>query len=110
MNKFLLLSFAAFAFFFSCKKDTFITSGDAQIGFSSDSVFFDTVFTSTGSVTQAIKVFNLNDQKIILSNIKLAGGSNSPFKINIDGAAGPSSNDIEMKANDSLYIFVTVKI
>lgn len=110
MNKFLLLFLSAVLFIFSCKKDSFITSSDAQIGFSSDSLFFDTVFTTTGSITQSIKIFNLNDRKINLSDIRLAGGSNSPFKINIDGAAGPTSGNIEVNANDSIYVFVSVKI
>ncbi|MBS1600186.1 MAG: hypothetical protein JST75_18305 [Bacteroidetes bacterium] len=110
MNKLSLLLIPAILFIFSCKKDSFITSSNAQIGFSSDSLFFDTVFTTTGSVTQSIKVFNLNDQKINLSDIKLAGGINSPFKINIDGASGPDAGNIELNANDSLYIFISVKI
>src|SRR5580765_2604076 len=110
MNKLLLLTIPAILFIFSCKKDSFITSSDAQVSFSSDSLFFDTVFTTTGSVTESIKVFNLNDQKLILSDIKLAGGNSSPFKINVDGAAGPEANNIEVSANDSLYIFITVTV
>ena len=110
MNRLLLLLFPAIIFIFSCKKDSFITSSNAQVGFSSDSLFFDTVFTSTGSVTQAIKIFNLNDQKIVLSAVKLAGGTNSPFKINIDGATGPEAGNIELAANDSIYVFISVKI
>jgi len=110
MNKLFLLIVLSIFFIFSCKKDSFITSGDAVIGFSSDSLFFDTVFTSTGSTTQSVKVFNLNDQKIILSGIKLVGGNNSPFKINVDGAAGPEANNIEINANDSFYIFISVTV
>ncbi len=38
------------------------------------------------------------------------GGSSSPFKINIDGQTGPEANNIELAANDSLYVFVTVNV
>jgi predicted amidophosphoribosyltransferase len=57
--------------FISCTKDSFITSPAALIGLSDDTLHFDTVFTSVGSVTQSLKIFNLNDQKLRLSNIEL---------------------------------------
>ncbi|HTQ64399.1 MAG TPA: choice-of-anchor Q domain-containing protein [Puia sp.] len=110
MKKTLLFVVTAFIIFFSCKKDSFITSSGAIISFSADTLYFDTVFTSTGSITEFVKINNLNDQKLMLSGIKLMGGTQSPFKINIDGAVGPESTNIEMAANDSLYIFVTVTI
>lgn len=94
----------------ACKKETFITSHDAQVRISVDSLKFDTVFTTTGSTTQFIKIFNENDQKLRLSSVKLMGGANSFFKINADGVPGPTVNDIEIAANDSIYVFVTLSI
>jgi hypothetical protein len=38
------------------------------------------------------------------------GGASSVYKINIDGTPGPQVNNIELEANDSLYVFVTVAI
>ena len=111
MNKsFLLLSAAVFFLLSSCKKDSFITSTDASINFSTDSLYFDTVFTSTGSITGWVKVFNPNNQKLLLSDIRLMGGNTSSFKINIDGSAGTESNNIELAAHDSLYVFVSVYV
>ncbi|MBL7697217.1 MAG: hypothetical protein JNK79_03635 [Chitinophagaceae bacterium] len=94
----------------SCKKDSFITSADAVINLSADSIHFDTLFTTTGSVTHFFKIFNANDSKIKISEISLAGGSNSFFMINADGTEGPSVSNLEIEAEDSLYVFVTVKI
>lgn len=94
---------------FSCKKDGFITNSDARLNISVDSVKFDTVFTSTGSVTQSFKIFNENDQKLRLS-VKLMGGNSSPFKININGAAVPEIPNLEIAAEDSIYIFVSVTV
>ena len=96
--------------FLSCKKESFITSADASLYTSVDTLFFDTVFTSAGSVTQSFKIFNNNNQKLRLSQVKLSGGTASPFKINIDGAAASQVNDIEINANDSLYVFVQVNV
>ncbi|PWT71448.1 MAG: hypothetical protein C5B59_17890 [Bacteroidetes bacterium] len=110
MSKRLLLVISIILLILSCKKDSFTTSSSAAIGFSSDTLFFDTVFTTTGSVTKFVKISNLNDQKIMLSGIKLMGGAQSPFKLNIDGAAGPFSTNNELQANDSLYIFVSVTV
>jgi hypothetical protein len=105
-----LLAFAVVIVLFSCKKTGFITTPDAFLRTSEDSLHFDTVFTTTGSTTQFFKIFNPNDQKLRLSNVQLMGGSNSPFKLNVDGTPGTSFNDIEINANDSIYAFVTVTI
>jgi hypothetical protein len=94
----------------SCKKNTFTNSSDAIVALSVDTIHFDTLFTSTGSVTHFFKVFNNNDQKLKLSEITLAGGSSSFFKINADGSQGPTAQNLEIDPNDSIYVFVTVQI
>lgn len=80
----------------------------AKIQFSQDSVLFDTVFTDLGSATRNIRVRNKNNQKIKISSIQLQGGTSSSFKINVDGTPGVSFSDIEIAANDSMYIFIQV--
>ncbi len=95
---------------FSCNKESFITSSEASLSASQDSLYFDTLFTSTGSVTQYFKIYNENDRKLRISSIVLSGGNSSFFKINADGFTGPEVRDLEMAANDSMYVFVTVKI
>ena len=95
---------------FSCKKTAFIDSADAVVSFSADTLHYDTVFTTTGSVTQSFKIFNQNDKKLRLSQIKLMGGSASAFKINVDGTAGIGFSDIELEPNDSVYVFVSVTV
>lgn len=42
--------------------------------------------------------------------VKLAGGASSLYTINVDGIAGPQVNDLDIEANDSLYVFVQVNI
>jgi hypothetical protein len=96
--------------FVSCKKESYITSPGAFIGLSDDTLHFDTVFTSLGSATQVLKIFNLNDQKLRLSKVELAGGASSPFKINVNGTSGESFSNIDIAASDSMYIFVSVTI
>jgi len=106
-----LLLFCTFAvFFFSCRKESFTTNADAQLRTSVDSLHFDTVFTTTGSVSQFLKIVNDNDKGIRISSVRLAGGASSPFKINVDGVTGPQVNNVEVLADDSIYIYVTVSI
>jgi hypothetical protein len=97
-------------FFVACKKDSFITSSTASLSTSVDTLHFDTVFTTTGSVTQFFRIYNNNNQKLRLSKVALGGGSQSFFKMNVDGAATSEATDVDIDANDSIYVFVTVKI
>ena len=96
----------------SCKKNSFITSSNAVLSTSlySDTIKFDTVFTSTGSITQSFKIFNNNNQPLLLSKVQLIGGNASSFKININGDPSSSVNNIAIAANDSIYVFVSVNI
>ena len=94
----------------SCKKESTITSTNALLRLSEDTLHFDTVFTTTGSTTQFFRIFNPNNQKLVLSNVQLMGGNTSFFKMNIDGIAGTNLTNVEIAANDSIYGFVTVSI
>ena len=96
--------------FVGCKKDSFVTGKDAIITLSADTLRFDTVFTTTGSITQLFKISNNNNQKLKISNVTLKGGPGSAFKINVDGSAGPVVKDITLDAHDSLFVFVTVTV
>lgn len=94
----------------SCKKESYITSSDAYLRLSEDTLHFDTVFTTLGSTTQFLKVFNQNGQKLRIRSLKLMGGTASYFKLNVDGVAGTSFTNIDIEANDSMYMFASVKI
>ncbi len=105
-----LFTFTFCLFFSSCKKDSFITSPDARLNITMDTVKFDTVFTTTGSITKQFKIINLNEQKLRLDKVKLMGGASSAYKININGSNAAEADNIEIAANDSIYIFVQVTI
>jgi hypothetical protein len=96
--------------FSSCRKDIVDTDPDLKLEFSADTVYFDTIFVSMGSVTRRLKVYNPSDKKIVVSNIKLAGGASSTFRLNVDGISAKEHNDVEIEGKDSVYIFVQVTI
>ncbi len=95
--------------FTSCKKDQLLTSG-GQLSFSTDTLKFDTVFTTIGSVTRSFKIYNTNKKRIRLDRIKLAGGANSMFRMNIDGEPTRDIQQVEIAANDSIYVFVALTV
>ena len=96
--------------FFACKKDSFTNSSSAQLITSVDTLHFDTVFTSTGSTSQFVKIINNNNNGIHISSVKLAGGASSAFKLNVDGTPGWQVNNVDVLGNDSVYVYVTVSI
>jgi len=95
---------------YSCRKDNFLTETTGLLNFSNDSVSFDTVFTTIGSTTKQLKVYNHSSKPIKISSITLAGGSASKYRINIDGVPATQLKNIELGAKDSMYIFVKVTI
>ncbi|MDR3704543.1 MAG: right-handed parallel beta-helix repeat-containing protein [Paludibacteraceae bacterium] len=108
----------AFVLFFtailtcSCSDDKISTSSSDKLSFSAETVSFDTVFSTITSVTAKIKVYNHNSDAVNISSISLGGGSNSNFKINVSGrtSSSQSFSDIELRAKDSMYIFVNITV
>jgi hypothetical protein len=80
-----------------------------RLAFSTDSLSFDTVLATVLSPVKSFVVYNPNRKPLLISSINLAGGENSNFKINVDGSSGFAFNDIEIRANDSLYVLVSTK-
>lgn len=105
-----LLLLAFLEFHSSCRKDDLYTGKDARLEFNNDTVLFDTIFTTLGSVTKKFLVFNNYDKSLRISNIRLAGGKYSSFRLNIDGQPATEMKDVDLLPHDSLYIFVDVTI
>ena len=94
----------------SCRKDELTENPSDKLSFSTDSVYFDTVFTTLSSVTKRFRVYNPNNKRIKISSIRLASGSSSLFRINVDGVPGTSITDVEIDAGDSIFVFAEVTI
>lgn len=110
-----LFSFLSIVFFLvmvlagsSCKKKELLTGGSLR--FSADTLLFDTVFTSLGSATYKIKIYNDQNQPVTLSSVRLGKGSASSFKLNVNGIPGNDVKNQELAAHDSLYVYSTVVI
>jgi len=111
MKRFYPLIFLIITVWFaSCEREDISSSSSLKLKFSTDTVMFDTVFTAIGSSTQYFKVYNRYSHDLKISSIKLAGGNTSAYKINIDGAASSHVEDVVLRSDDSLFVFVQVKV
>ncbi|MEI7983664.1 MAG: hypothetical protein WCI71_18595 [Bacteroidota bacterium] len=90
--------------------DKIDSSPDIRLSFSTDTVFFDTVFPTVGSVTKRLIVYNQHNNKVLISDIRLMGGQNSEYRVNVDGHPEINVTDVEIPANDSLYVFIRVTV
>lgn len=94
----------------SCRKERFYQGSDNVLTFSADTLTFDTVFTTVGSITRFFKVENPLKEAIKIDEIRLAQIPGVQFRINVDGIPGTSVFDIEIPAKDYIYIFAEVTV
>ncbi|MDR0687915.1 MAG: hypothetical protein LBF55_04405 [Prevotellaceae bacterium] len=107
--RWLLLALLALAV--RCQRQEFALDSSATLYFSSDTLNFDTIFSPFGSTTFSCRVYNPGDKNLLFSEVRLSGGSASPFRMNVDGRAGSgySVGNVKLARRDSLFIFLEVK-
>lgn len=94
----------------SCFNEEFSLDYSGPIIFSQDTLRFDTVFTTVGSITREFKIINPSKENIVLKSIRLEREGNSMFRLNVDGIPGNKFESIKILSNDSIYVFVEVTI
>ena len=95
----------------ACSQDEdFSTDASLTLSFEADTVRFDTVFSTIGSSTQRVKVFNRNDKALRISHAYLASGGTSGFRVNIDGQSGTSLTDIDIWHEDSIFVLIDINV
>lgn len=95
----------------SCKKEIQVNpDSNLKLEFSADTILFDTVFTSLGSATHHLMIYNRHSDPLKISSLRLKGGESSPFRLNLDGQAATEIYDKVIPATDSLYSFLRVTI
>ena len=101
----------------SCRKDFDTIPNSGKLEFSKTTVYLDTVFSNISSSTYQLKVYNKSNNDINIPSIGLKKGNNSKYRILVDGKIGVDSDNngfgdgklfsnVEILANDSLYIFI----
>ena len=95
----------------SCRRDTvYADEGSVRLEFSEEKVTFDTVFTTMGTTTRMVKVYNRSGHDIELASVTLKHGRASRFRLNVDGDTSMMAQRVELQAGDSLHIFIQANI
>lgn len=95
----------------SCSDDeSFTTDPTALLSFESDTIKFDTIFSTVPSTTKRIRLFNRSSKGLHIQSVRLASGGSSGFRFNVDGYSGPVVDKIEIGGNDSLFLFTDVTL
>lgn len=112
-----LFCFGILLFWSSCRNDFEFSPSTGNLEFARDTIYLDTVFTNIGSSTYNLKVYNRSDDDITIPTIQLENGVNSFYRMNVDGTTGLDGaqegkffENVELLANDSLYIFIETTI
>ncbi len=91
----------------SCIEDGFTTSSSDVLAFNTDTVAFDTVITLQGTATKQMVIYNHSKKQVNISSIKVAGLANKGhFHLNVDGIRGDEFQNVEIRGNDSIYVFI----
>ncbi|MBL3654646.1 right-handed parallel beta-helix repeat-containing protein [Fulvivirga sediminis] len=109
--KYILPVLCLFITIWACKpeEEKFTYDSSAALRFSADTVLFDTIFTSVGSITKRFKVYNDNKNALNIESITLADNA-SPYTIYVNGRAASSFSDTRILGEDSLLVLVEVRI
>ncbi len=95
----------------SCREEyRHFAEGEVHLQFSRDTIRFDTVFTTLGSVTERFTVRNPAKEAVRIDRVYLASGGSSRFRINVSGDTSLVQNNVVIAGGDSLYVFVNVNV
>ncbi|MDE5813046.1 MAG: hypothetical protein K2H72_02060 [Muribaculaceae bacterium] len=89
----------------SCISDEFSDSPSDILAFSTDTLRFDTVFTDLGTPTARLKVYNHASKAVNISRISMRS-DDGIFSMNVDGVSGKTFENVEIRARDSIFVFV----
>ena len=91
----------------SCyEKESFTNSTSARLSFSIDTLKFDTIFSNVGSTTHQFIVYNRNNDAVRTS-VSL---QSKYYRLNVDGIASNDIRNLEIRGNDSAFVFVEVTV
>ncbi len=95
----------------SCIEDGFTTSSSDLLEFSTDTLSFDTVFTGETTATKRFLVYNRHKKQLEIESISLEGTpEGARFYLNVDGQSGERFSNIEVRGEDSIYVFVEAHV
>jgi len=95
--------------FNSCRDEPVFAGDSAMITTSMDTLTFDTVFTQVGTTTKFFKIYNEEEEAIVVDEIRLLDQTEQ-FRMNVDGIPGNVATEVKIGAQDSIYVFVEATV
>ena len=93
----------------SCRQGIVSDDPTLTLQFSHDTVLFDTVFTTIGSSTKRVMVYNPNKNALCIEQVSIRDGKY--FHLNLDGENSMEElRNITLRGGDSLFLFVRAYI
>lgn len=89
----------------SCIDDAVSTRPSDQPVFAADTLHLGEIYSLEPSPTHRMTIHNPYDKSLIISEVRFEN-DNTPFRMNLDGAAGNRFENIEIRSHDSIYVFV----
>lgn len=106
----IILCLITIVFISSCRDDFEFTKSSGNLEFSQDTIFLDTVFSSIGSSTRSFKVYNRSNDDIVIPRVALAQGTNSKYRLAVNGVPGQVFENVQLLAKDSMFVFVETTV
>ena len=113
MKRILFFLITIIVFVACANDDSFSSSSGLRLEFPADTIKLDTVFSRTSSSTYTFWVHNRNNEGVKLQSVRLKRGNQTGFRVNVDGvyldnSNGSQTNDVEIRKNDSILVFVEI--
>lgn len=113
MRRILFVAVSVSFFWISCStKDEIVSSNPSlEILFSNDTVAFDTLLSNgERSNTRRLKIYNPNEESVLLSSVQLGLGENSDYSTIINGVQSTAVLNEKILGGDSILVLVDVTV
>ena len=109
LQNFVLYSILASGVSCSLGTEEISTDPSHRLRFSTDTIFFDTIFTEIPSVTKRLRVYNDHNTSLSIASIAMAE-PNTSYVITVNGVKGTSFESTKILANDSILVLLKADI
>jgi len=109
LQNFILVGIFATGISCSLTTEEISTDPSHRLRFSTDTIFFDTIFSEIPSITKRLRVYNDNSKAISIAAISFAE-PNSAYTLTVNGLKNTVFANTRILANDSILVLVEANI
>ncbi|MGN0220594.1 MAG: right-handed parallel beta-helix repeat-containing protein [Prevotella sp.] len=111
IGKLCFLSLLLFTITGCISDETFSTDSSKRLTFTSDTISFDTLFSTIASSTKQTMIYNYSGENLRISTVRLQKGNQTGYRVNVSGSyldnnTGSIIKDLEIRNGDSIRVFM----